>query len=200
MQNDRAIKAAFLVSLMGHCLFLGMPGINIISQQDKQPEDVIVRIEIEKPLLLPDIDVMGEEKKLKEIVKEEKLPAPKSEEQIEEAMVEKSEPPKEIVEAIDPQDEEIFRYQDMVKRKIQESKRYPPWARKQEFEGISRLAFILLPNGMLQDVRIIHSSGVDILDKEAIATVKRASPFKPIPEKFNCSNLTMEVALVFRLE
>ena len=69
MQSSRAVRTAFLISLMGHCLFLGMPGINMISPQHKEPENVVVRIEIEKPPLLPKIDVMGEEKKLKEIVK-----------------------------------------------------------------------------------------------------------------------------------
>ncbi|MBU4251782.1 MAG: hypothetical protein KJ647_02190, partial [Candidatus Omnitrophica bacterium] len=74
MQSNRAIKTAFLISLMGHCLVLGMPGVNMASHQDSPPEDVVVKVEIEKPPLLPKIDVMGEEKKLKEIVKEEELP------------------------------------------------------------------------------------------------------------------------------
>jgi len=200
MQNNKAIKTAFLISLMGHCFFLGMPGINIISHQDKQPEDVVVRIEIEKPALLPEIDVMGEEKKLEEIAREEKLLEPKLEEQIEEVIIEKPEASKEIGEVINPKDEAMLRYQDMVKRKIQESRRYPPWAKKQGFEGSSYLTFTLLSSGMIQDIKIVNSSGFDILDKEAIATIKRAAPFMPIPEKFNRFNLKMEVALVFQLE
>jgi len=200
MQNNRAIKAAFLISLMGHCLFLGMPGINMVSHQDKLPEDVVVRIEIEKPPLLPDIDVMGEEKKLEEIVKEEELPEPEPEEQIEEVIIEKPEPPQEIVEVINPQEEAILRYQDMVKQRIEETRRYPSWAKRQGIEGVSHLIFTLLSNGAVQDIKLIKSSGFDILDKEAFSTVQRASPFKPIPMKFNCSTLTMEVALVFQLK
>ncbi|HDZ76980.1 MAG TPA: energy transducer TonB [Candidatus Omnitrophica bacterium] len=200
MQNNKAIKTAFLISLMGHCLFLGMPGINTILYQNKQPEDVVIRVEIEKYPLLPDINMMGEKKKLKEIAKEEKSPEPKLKEDFNEAMIEKSDLSKEIIEVINPQDEAILRYQDMVKRKIQESRRYPPWAKKQEFEGISYLAFTLLSSGIIKDIRINRSSGFHILDKEAISTVKRASPFKPIPEKFNHSSLTIEVALVFQLE
>lgn len=200
MQSNKAIKTAFLVSLMGHCLFLGTPGINMISRRHKEPENVVVRIEIEKPPLLPDIDVMGEEKKLKEIVKEEKFPEPKPEERTKEVMLEKPEPPKEIIEVKNPQEEAVLRYQDMVKHKIESCRKYPNWAKKQGYEGISYLTFTLLSSGMIQDIKTINSSGFDILDKEAISTVKRASPFKPIPEKFNCSNLTMEVALVFKLE
>ncbi len=189
-----------MISLIGHCLFLGMPGINMISRQDKKPEDIVVRIEIEKPPLLPKIDVMGEEKKLKEIAKEEKLPEPEPEEQINEVMIEKPEPPKEIIEVINPQEEAMLRYQDMVKQKIESCRRYPSWAKKQGFEGVSYITFTLLSSGMIQGIKIIHSSGFDILDEEAVSTVKRASPFKPIPEKFNCSSLIMEVAIVFQLK
>ncbi|MCD4779505.1 MAG: energy transducer TonB [Candidatus Omnitrophica bacterium] len=46
----------------------------------------------------------------------------------------------------------------------------------------------------------MHSSGFKILDKEAISTVKRAAPFRPIPRKFNRSSLTIEVTLVFQLK
>ena len=200
MQSNRAIRTAFLISLMGHCLLLGMLGINIASHQDKQPEDVVVRVEIEKPSLLPKLDVMGEEKKLKEIVKEEKPPEPEPEGQINEVMAEKPEPPKEIIEVINPQDEAMLRYQDMVKQRIEETRRYPLWAKRQGIEGVSYLIFTLLSDGAVQDIRIVRTSGFDILDEEAVSTVKRASPFKRIPEKFNCSSLAMEVALVFRLE
>jgi protein TonB len=200
MKDNRAIKTAFLISLMGHCLFLGMPGVNMVLHQNKLPEDVVVRVEIEKPPLLPEIDVMGEEKKLKEIVKEEKLPEPEPEEEIDEVVAEKTELPKEIIEVINPQEEAMLRYQDMVKQRIESCRQYPRWARKQEFEGISYIIFTLLSNGIVSDMKVVHSSGFDILDKEAISTVKRASPFKSIPEKFNCSSLTMEVAIVFQLE
>ncbi len=219
--DEKIIKIAFFCSLLTHCLFLGMPRFNLNTRQAQKPEDITVEIKIEKPLLLPKIDVMGEEKKLKEIVKEELLPEPEPEpepkpqpeqekiveepepeKQVEEVMVEKPkpEPPKKNVEVINPQEEAMFRYRDMVKQKIESYRRYPKWAKKQGLAGISYLAFTLLSNGMVQDIKLIHSSGFNILDKEAISTVRRASPFKPIPEKFNCSSLTMEVALVFQLK
>ncbi len=198
MQSDRTIRSAFLISLIGHCLFLGVPGINMVSSQHKKPEDVAVRIEVEIPQLLPKIDVMGEEKKLKEIVKEEEPPGSKEENK--EAVIEKPELPKEIVEVRNPQEEAMLRYQDMVKQRIEEARRYPSWAKRQRIEGVSCLRFTLLSNGEAQDIKIVRSSGFDILDKEAVSTVRRASPFKSIPEKFNCSTITMELAIVFRLK
>jgi len=177
-----------------------MPGINIILDQDQQPEDVVVRIEIEKFPLLPDINVMGEEKKLKEIDTQEKPQDPDLAGEIEELIPENPEQCEELVKVINPQDEAILRYQDMVRRKIQQARKYPRWAKKQEYEGTSFVAFTLLSNGMIEDVRIVHSSGFDLLDQEAISTVKRASPFKPIPEKFNRSTLKMKLAIVFQLQ
>ena len=101
MSEDRVIKIAFVISLAAHSLFLGMPGFNLSKPQPKNPEEISVQIEIEKPPLLPKIDVMGEVKKLspeanppsaeKEIVKE-KLPEPESESQLkEDKVVEKPE-------------------------------------------------------------------------------------------------------------
>ncbi|MBN2121249.1 MAG: energy transducer TonB [Candidatus Omnitrophica bacterium] len=199
MQSNRAIRTAFLISLMGHCLFLGMPGVNTALHQDKQPEDVIVRVEIEKPPLLPKIDVMGEEKKLKEAVKEEELPEPEPEEQIEEAIIEKPEPLKEIVEVINPESQAMLRYQDMVKQRIEQVRKYPYWAKRQGIEGIVDISFTVLSNGLSQDIKIIHSSGLSIIDEEAVATIKRANPFPPIPKEISNSFVQMEISIVFRL-
>jgi len=201
VSDERIIKIAFFCSLLTHCLFLGMPRFNLNTPRaQKLEEDITVEIEIERPPLLPKIDVMGEEKKLREIVKEEKPPEPEPEEQINEVMAEKPEPPKEIVEVINPQEETMLRYQDMIKQKIESCRRYPNWAKKQGFGGIVNLIFIILSDGQSRDIEIIHSSGFAILDNEAVATIKRTSPFLPIPKKFNRSQLRMEVAVVFKLK
>jgi len=67
ISDENLIKITFLFSLLAHSLFLGMPGFNFGKPQPKDPEEISVRIKIEKPPLLPKIDVMGKEKKLKEI-------------------------------------------------------------------------------------------------------------------------------------
>ena len=206
MFTDKAMKITFLLSLTGHLLFFGMTfQLRPNSQIEDIPKDSeIVYIEIENPPLLPKIDVMGEEKKLKEIMgkSEQSEPEPELEPQPEEVVVEEfpNQPVEKKVEVIDPTQEAMLRYQDMVKQRIEETRRYPSWAKRQGIEGVSYLIFTLLSNGAVQDIRIIRSSGFDILDEEAISTVKRASLFKPIPEKFNCSSLTMEVALAFQLK
>lgn len=227
-------------SLALHCLVLSVPGLQLNLDPDKpDSEDVYINLEIERPPLLPKIDVMAEEKKVKEIEPEEVPPVmeedplpeqaevihkiePVVEDKIKESIVKEDgpfsvieevskeethlepnrEPPppvKENLEVLNPDDEAMLRYQDMVKQKIESCRRYPSWARKQEFEGISCVTFILLANGSIKDISQVYSSGFKILDKEAISTVERAGPFKPIPKKFHCSYITIKVALVFQL-
>jgi len=93
----------------------------------------------------------------------------------------------------------LLRYQDRVKQKIESCKKYPRWAKRQGFEGIVYLSFTILANGEAKNIRIVQPSQFDILNREAIATVNRASPFLPIPEDFNRSYVEMEVAIVFKL-
>lgn len=193
-------RETFLLSIAFHCLLLGMPLFNLVAPKQIEPEkEITVEIEIEKPSLLPKIDVMAEEKKLKEIEPppeepEQEEPEPEVEEAIEEVKNE------EQIEVINPQEEAMLRYQDVIKQKIESSRRYPPWAKKQGFEGITHLVFTVLSNGAARDIKVVQSAGYKILDREAVLNVQRASPFPPIPSTFNLPFLKIEVEIVFRLK
>ncbi|MFA6357222.1 MAG: energy transducer TonB [Candidatus Omnitrophota bacterium] len=206
MLNDKVIRIALLISLAGHCLFLGSSGFSFrLPQYENQPEakELTVDVEIDRSALLPKIDIMGQEKKFKEV--KQKLEHPKPElkphplpEQIavQQTLQERIE---EKVDVVNPDKEAMFRYQDMVKQRIEQARIYPLWAKKHGMEGITHLYFTILPSGIGQDIKIIHSSGSIILDEEAVATVKRASPFHPVPGEINSSSVGMEVAIVFSL-
>lgn len=173
------IKAAFLISFAGHCIFLSASGLNLrLPRHEKQPEDLAVELEIERPTLLPKIETIGEKKKLKEIEEIQKEPEPEHELQRQEVML---------------------RYQDIIKQKIEEARRYPLWAKKQGIEGVVYLSFAVLSNGSCQDIKIIHSSGSATLDNEAVETIKRASLFPPIPKGINSPSIHIEVSIVFKL-
>lgn len=204
MLDDKVTRAAFLISLAGHCLFLGSSGFSFhMPQREKQPEELTVNIEIERPALLPKIDIVGQEKKFKEVEQKQEQSKPELKLQplpeqitVQQILQERIE---EKVDVVNPDKDVMLRYQDMIKQKIESCRRYPSWAKRQGLEGVCYLTFTLLASGMAQDIKIIQSSGFEILDEEAVSTVKRASPFKSIPEKFNSPSLTMEVAIVFRL-
>ncbi|MBI5183435.1 MAG: energy transducer TonB, partial [Nitrospinae bacterium] len=102
-----------------------------------------------------------------------------------------------IVKVINHQDEVMLRYQDMVKQRIEDVRRYPLVAKRQGIEGVVYLNFIILSDGLTQDVKIIHSSDSKILDDEAVATIKRANPFPPIPKEISTSQVEMEISIVF---
>lgn len=66
---------------------------------------------------------------------------------------------------------------DMIQRKIT----YPVIARQMGWEGKIVLSFIICADGYVREIKIVQSSGVRILDKNAIEAVKEALPFPKPP-------------------
>lgn len=60
---------------------------------------------------------------------------------------------------------------------------YPEEARRKSVYGDLRLAVTLLPDGTVDSVEILLSSGQRVLDQAAIRTVRLASPFAPFSAK-----------------
>jgi protein TonB len=68
---------------------------------------------------------------------------------------------------------------DIIQRNIL----YPPIARKMGWQGRVTISFLIMLDGKVSEIRISKSSGKDILDRNAMETVKRVSPFPPPPVK-----------------
>ncbi len=218
--EEKAIVAFFFLSLLLHIILFWLPKFNLTSSPEilEENEEIIIELQFEKPPLLPKIDILGKEKKVKEPVKEDmpelepqaqtpkNIEEPKEKEEVEDSAIEEiankkyiPEPKEEFIEVKNPQDEAILRYQDMIKQKIESSRRYPSWAKKQGLEGAACIRFTTLLSGEVANISLIKSSGINILDSAAVATVKRASPFMPIPGDLKRSSLTMDVAIVFQI-
>jgi periplasmic protein TonB len=60
---------------------------------------------------------------------------------------------------------------------ISRNTRYPRFAEELGISGTVVLEFVVSKEGVVNDVAIVKSSGYDILDKDAIKTVKISSPF-----------------------
>lgn len=58
---------------------------------------------------------------------------------------------------------------------------YPDEARRRQLSGKLRLEVTLRPNGSLVEVRLLESSGSQILDEAARRIVRLAAPFAPVP-------------------
>lgn len=64
-----------------------------------------------------------------------------------------------------------------IMRRIEKAKRYPRMARKMGTEGQATLRFRIEPNGKVERVELLESSGSEILDQASLETVQRAAPF-----------------------
>lgn len=86
----------------------------------------------------------------------------------------------------------------LVRRKIEQAKYYPRWARQKEVEGIVTVEFVISQEGKGGDIEIVESSGYKLLDKAALTTLKRASPFPKLPEGLG-ERLKITIPIVYRL-
>lgn len=58
---------------------------------------------------------------------------------------------------------------------------YPRIARKMGWEGKVVISFVIKEDGSVDNIRVVESCGNNVLDKDAIETVKRAVPFPKPP-------------------
>jgi len=68
-----------------------------------------------------------------------------------------------------------------LREAIQRGIAYPATARKMGWEGKVVVAFRLLSDGSVRDVRVVRGSGHAALDRGAVAAVRNASPFPRPP-------------------
>lgn len=66
---------------------------------------------------------------------------------------------------------------DGIQRRIA----YPATARRMGWEGKVVVAFLLLPDGSVRDIRVVQGSGHPVLDRGAVDAVRNASPFPRPP-------------------
>ncbi|MFH2137357.1 MAG: energy transducer TonB [Candidatus Omnitrophota bacterium] len=195
--NEKLTMYSFVISLTLHTLVLGgAGGFFDFSANGVIPETTLVELKREKPAPLPEIQVLGEVPQwgtIKEVQKSE-VRSQKSE------LIKKKLAVNNSLEAKDEAQEAMLRYQDMIKQKIESCRSYPSWAQRQGIEGTVGIQFLVMANGESKDVQIIQSSEAKMLDAEAIKTIQRSSPFRPIPETIQTDSIAIRVAIVFSLD
>ncbi len=82
-------------------------------------------------------------------------------------------------------------YIGMVIARLSKNKRYPSAERNRGREGVVSINFTIDPNGQARNIKVKGSSGNANLDKAAVETVNRSSPF---PE-FESSSGSIDIAL-----
>lgn len=68
---------------------------------------------------------------------------------------------------------------------IQAQQQYPRSALMQQQTGTVTVGFVLFPDGHIENIKIINSSGIENLDQAGIAAVENAMPIKEATEYLN---------------
>ena len=93
-----------------------------------------------------------------------------------------------------------FVYQDAVMHRIQEARLYPEDAKKEGSQGAVLVLVSILPDGTLAQVSLLKSSGKEVLDQEALSTVKRASPFPVFDRSMKEEKFVRQFSILFKLD
>jgi protein TonB len=88
-------------------------------------------------------------------------------------------------------------YHGVVAAHLARHKRFPPEARSRGEQGGATVSFALDGSGRVTRVSLVRGTGSAILDQEATAMVRRASPF-PAPPDGRSANFTVPVS--FRIQ
>jgi TonB family protein len=111
-----------------------------------------------------------------------------------------SRPPREDSVALEGGTSPYGDYLLLIRRKIERLWRYPPQALAQSGEGDAVIHFTIEADGALAEYYVTATSGSPILDEGALAVIRAAAPYGPIPEAFNLSRLHITATFRYRMD
>jgi protein TonB len=91
-------------------------------------------------------------------------------------------------------------YRARIRQAVDEHKHYPRMARRLGLEGRVVVAFTVGADGRLAGVRLVESSGSELLDEAALEAVRQAAPFPPFPAGIERRQWDFTLPLSFALE
>jgi protein TonB len=159
-----------------------------------KPEPVAKRASSPKPAPKPRTEKKPEKVRASKAKPQEVSPAPLAIPTVALASAAKPQP---VAAVLDPQEKQ--HYLAALAAKINRSKYYPTGSRRRGEEGKVVVRFIVQKNGDLTDLTIVESSGSRRLDAAALKTLRRVTPFRPIPDALNRDHWRISVPIVFDL-
>lgn len=92
-------------------------------------------------------------------------------------------------------------YLALVRKMIEDKRRYPLVARRALQQGAAKIHFRILKSGALHGKpELLASSGYASLDRAALDCVQEASPFPPIPSELGSQDLELNLNIIFQLK
>ena len=90
-------------------------------------------------------------------------------------------------------------YRNRIRLAVDGHKHYPRMARRLGLEGRVVLGFTILADGRLAGLRVVQSSGSELLDEAALEAVREAAPFPPFPPGLGRERWDFTLPLDFNL-
>ncbi len=72
---------------------------------------------------------------------------------------------------------------------------YPRRAQREGWSGRVRVSFVIQEDGSVSDIRVVGSSGYDILDQGAVEAIRKSAPFPRPPVRAE-----LRMPIVYQLE
>jgi protein TonB len=88
-------------------------------------------------------------------------------------------------------------YQSKLVAHLRRYRTYPAAARSKRLQGTALVSFTINSGGRVVGVSLAKGTGHSILDREAVAMVRRASPFPAIPPNMGKSQVTVRAPIRF---
>lgn len=96
--------------------------------------------------------------------------------------------------------DEINRFKNVARAKIEKAKFYPKWARDRGYEGVVGVSFVIKPDGNVIGIKVVRPCHCEVLNKAACEAIMKAAPFNPRPKEIDGMEMAMEIDIGFRLE
>ena len=99
--------------------------------------------------------------------------------------------------SLNTRDPAYVNYFTKIKQSIEVQWEYPEMALRYGLQGRLALEFAIGANGQLEYLRVVRSSGSELLDQEAVRAIRAAAPFPPIPTWIKPIPLSISAAMEY---
>jgi TonB family protein len=200
----RSLYVFLVASLLIHVLLLFMPFASQVVPKITPPQNRLIAVE----LLVPELNTQNIRLESKAgmppaplIQAPKKAPAQKAQKRPTQAKKSSHAQPREATVSLDRMSDSDVQYRSYLghlRSKIGAVWEYPPAAREKGLNGVVIVRFTIARNGRLETLTVKNKSPYQLLDNEALRTIRAAAPFLPFPSEFSIE--TMHVTASFEYE